>query len=242
MAFIVQRLTDNRLELGREELIRPMPWGNQWQAVRIAALVQVNTGSAFNSPYSFPQIALGLSTGNSGILVDNTVDVIGGAPSTNFATAGWTYTQGAGPSYYTTAPTTGMTGFQKLGSAFTTATNGSTAASIGALSQAGNNTVNRVPIVVDIVKNTYTSGLSSPYTITLWTPSTAANLVDCTPALFFTGIQILSAPTGATAALSSIGAASLAVSGNMQHNSAWLMWNRCQPTLYISEFAVIRFS
>lgn len=247
MSFLVQRLSDYRFNLGREEFIRPMLWGSNWNSLRIAALVQVNTASTFVNPFSFPQIALGVTTGNSGILVDTTVDVIGGCPA--IASANFTYGSGSG-AYYVGAATVGATSFQKIGSTFTTVTAGATAAYLGALQQAGNALVGRTPIVVDIVKSTLATGVASPYTVTLWTPSTNANLVDCPPATFFggtsaaqVGVQSFNAPYGITAALTSDGApATLAVTGNMLHDSAFLMWNRTQPTLDVSAFVVIRFA
>jgi hypothetical protein len=236
MAFIVQTLTLNRLQLGREEMLRPLVFGAQWNIVRIAALVQVQTGAGFLNQAGMPPITLGLATGASGIYNDSTTDVIGGTPGLSWG-LNWTWATGSG-NYYVSASSGGATGFQKVGSAFTTAINGSSVMYMGALNVPGGAYNNRTIIALDITKSTLTTPSATPYTFTFWSPNTGTLSTDTSVTNFFDRVQQLNAITNCVA----LGTASLTPAGAMAHDHALIAWNRSSPALDVCAWAAIRFA
>lgn len=236
MAFIVQTLALNRLQLGREEMLRPLVFGAQWNIVRIAALVQVQTNAGFLNQAGMPPLTLGLATGASGIYNDNTADVIGATPGINWST-NWTWGTGSG-NYYVSANYGGMTGFQKIGSAFATATSGSSLLFIGALNVPGGAYNQRTIIAADFIKGTPGTGSAAPYSVIFWSPNTGALSTDTTVANFFDRVQQLNAITNCVA----LGTASLTPTGGMAHDHALIAWNRSSPALDVCAWAAIRFA
>lgn len=236
MAFIVQTLTLNRLQLGREEMLRPLVFGAQWNIVRIAALVQVQTGASFLNQAGMPPLALGLATGASGIYNDSTTDVIGATHGISWTT-NWTWATGSG-NYYVSGSSGGMTGFQKIGSSFTTAINGSTLPYFGALNVPGGAYNQRTIIAADFIKGTPSTPNTTPYSIIFWCPNTGALSTDTTVANFFDRVQQLNAITNCVA----LGTASLTPAGGMAHDHALIAWNRSSPALDVCAWAAIRFA
>jgi hypothetical protein len=236
MAFIVQTLTLNRLQLGREEMLRPLVFGARWNTVRIAALVQVQTGAGFLNQAGMPPLTLGLATGASGIYNDSTTDVIGGTPGVSWTT-NWTWATSSG-NYYVSGSSAGATGFQKIGSTFTTAVAGASAPYIGALNVPGGAYNQRTIIALDISKSTPSTPSAVPYTFTFWMPNTGALSSDTSVANFFDRVQQLNAITNCVA----LGSASLTPTGTMAHDHALIAWNRSFPALDVCAWAAIRFA
>lgn len=236
MAYIVQTLSANRLQIGHEEMLRPLVFGSQWNAVRIAALVQVDTAASFLNSNSLPPLALGIATGASGIWNDGTTDVIAASPSINFS-HNWTWGTGSG-NYYVQCSSGGMTGFQKIGSAFTTATSGSSVCFMGALPNFGTPSNYRTIVAADFIKGTPQTGSATPYSVIFWAPNSAATAADASLTNFFDRVQQMNAITNCVA----LGTATLTPSGSMAHDYALLAWNRSSPAFDVCAWAAIRFA
>jgi hypothetical protein len=236
MAFIVQTLSLNRLQLGKEEMLRPLVFGSQWNVVRVAALVQVQSGTSFMHQAGMPPLTLGLATGASGIFNDSTTDVLGATPAVNW-TSIWTWGSSGG-NYYATAQYGGMAGFQKIGSTFSAVVSGSSVCYLGALNVPGGAYNQRTIIAADFVKSTPSTGSPTPYSVTFWSPNSPATSADTSVANFFDRVQQLNAITNCVA----LGTASVTPVGAMAHDHALIAWPHNTPALDVCAWAAIRFA
>ena len=238
MAYVVQRLTLNRLQLAREELIRALPFGSQWNYLRLAALVQVSSAATFTMEVGKPLFAFGVCNGTSTpiLMGDTTLDAIGAGPGATWAggTAVW---QTSGSGYNIVNNVSGTTAFQKIGSTSTTATGAGGNTYLGGLTQAGSTIAVRTPLWLDIIKSTPVSFYPNPYSFTFYTPGSTAASVDVDPGTFFDRLQ-----TQTLTNMTALTAASLTVAGSMSHNSVFFTWPRFSPTIDICELAVVRFA
>jgi hypothetical protein len=235
MAFIVQRLTEQRLQLGREDLLRPVTFGSNWNVIRIAALIQVNLASLLRQPTSAPLISLGMATGPSGIL-GSTTSAIGAGPG-SWTAWDWAF-QTSGGAYYLTSAAPGATTFQKVGSVFTTSYNSGSTALLPALPVPGSSAIQRAPIIVDIARGTYVTGNPTPITVDLWLPTTAAGILDLNLATFYERIQGLTTITNMTRLVG----LSFSATQPLTQDHAFLSWSYATPTLEVCAFTVIRFA
>lgn len=239
MAFIVQRFNDYRLQLGREEIIRPMSFGTSWGALRIAMLCTVNGGSGAFAPAQQTTItglyplSMGLTQGNVGILTDNTVDALYGA--FGLSGASWTPTATGNNFYYQLNGA--INPFQKIGGTITTiAPNSNQGSAVAGDSlQSSGGSLFRMPINLDIIKTSLTTPTTN-YTMSFYSP-TSAQLGDVPEDTWFDRIQTYGQMTNT----SQNGSVTFQPSGNLLHDSVFIAWNRLCPVLEISAWAVIRF-
>jgi hypothetical protein len=241
MAFIVQRLTlSNRLQLAKEDMIRPLSFGTNWNSLRIAVLIQINHATSWQTATGYPFLALGVCLGNSPIFAgDTTVDAFGwGAGNT-----GPTWTSGLvtwSATYNSFAsPAGGGTAFQKIGSSIVASnpvTGSGYTLQMGGMSSPGGTTyLNRTPIYLDITRGYPATPAMNNYTLLCNAPYSNQG-VDLDPGTFYDRLQT-STLTGTQIQYNS----TLTVTGNMLWDSVFFSWPRLTPTVEIVELAVVRW-
>lgn len=250
MSFLVQRLTDYRIDLGYEELYRKMPWGSNWQIVRVAALLQTTASDSIVMPppvvFPNPFFSLGLCTGNYGFLTPAAqmakVDALGlGLGNSAAWTSNWII-QAVNSNPVLATPGVYFTTIQKLGAAFpntNSAAGGAYGWYLGAVVSPGAPSLCRMPVVIDWTKGSFGGGNPASYTFQFWCPSgnATANVADVTQATFFDRIQ----PFNSVANTTGI-SGSMSVSGSMLHDTVCVSWQKAWPLLEISELVVIRYA
>jgi hypothetical protein len=223
MAFIVDLFstrTDLAIQIGNEEILRPLSIGTNWQKIRIGVRMGF-TGAASNITGSF--ITFGVCTGNSGWKSPGTVEWVGAALGSTVDNSLYTYVI-ATPPYYTNGGVS-MPGLTKINGVATVRTGSSTTSYISA-----NVLTARTAMYVDIQKGT-------PYTVITYNPNSVANAqTDITTSVFTQGMETDGTPTGITGP----------ATGTWTHPGAGLMdtvsvaWNRSVPALNIFDIAVAR--
>lgn len=242
MAFIVNRLLANRLQLMREDLIRPLPFGNRWSSLRIAMLLQINGASSYFSEVGLPpMLSAGVCRGTTTPIFsgDNTLDAVGYAPDYSWAAGAnpVTYNSSCLLGYYT-----GGKVFQKIGGALTTTGVSGSGYNcwIGALSQAGNGPTEtrRTPIYLDIQRATLTGISPSPYTMSMYSPYTALTCIDTDPGAFYDAVKGAMPPANAIL-LSTV---AHPITGLFNHDCVFVTWPRFTPAIEIVELIAVRLS
>lgn len=239
MAIVVQRLTDYRIQMTQEELLRPLAFGSDWNVLRLAVLLQVNGASGVTQT-TWPLFALGLAAGNYGYLNNNiNSNIIGAGPTQTFATATWAYASG-----YITASQSGFTSLARLGNTSSNVPIAGTAVPfLSSVAATAGSTPARAPVFVDFVRSNIITNAISPIQVYMWTPSAVQVVVDVTPAVFFDRVQTLAAPTGLTSMLAA--GCALPVTAMSAWDTAFFSWPYNAPTaslVEISAFAAVRFA
>lgn len=222
MSFIVETMPgDRRFQMGREEFLRPMIIGTNWNKIRIG----VRLGLTGNSTFTLGSFGIGVCQGNSGYLADTTVDWFGGW-TTQSGITGNTVTFNAGtPNYYQL--TSGTTAVWKRNN--TTTTNTTATPAIFLPTQP---TAFRQQLFCDILKG------SPSYTATLWAPNTAGlGQTDIGEASFLQSMENEGTPTSVVAG----SGVAVTYSGSGLHDTISLIWTRCCPVIEISTIAVARY-
>jgi len=243
MAFVTQRLNDYKIQVGREEIVRLMPFGSNWQTLRIAMLGAVvgtaSFGSGSNTIYGLPQFTIGVCQGAIGCSSDLTTDALLFNPSNSASTATWTYASSGANNYFSPSGS-GSNVIQKIGGTATSlgTTGGAASGILGAVPINFPSAHHRLPFVLDILKNSLSGPVSPPtYTYNIYMP-TNGQLGDISEDTFFDRIQTFGIITGTTAIG---GLTTIAPSGNLLHDSVCFFWGRHVPTFEVSVLAVIRF-
>lgn len=241
MAYIVQRLTLNkRLQLAKEDVIRPVSFGSNWNSVRIAVLIQINGASNWTTQAGYPFLALGMCRGTNPIFAgDTTVDALGWAPGNTGPTWGasavaWNAT------YNSFSWVAGGTAFQKIGSSFV-ASNPQTGSGytlqMGGMSSPGGTTfLNRTPIYLDITRGFPATPVMNSFTFLCSAPYSTQG-VDLDPGTFYDRLQTSTLTNTQTQYN-----AALTVTGDMLWDSVFFSWFRMTPVVEIVELAVVRFA
>jgi hypothetical protein len=223
MAFIVDLYstrTDKGIQIGNEEILRPMSIGTNWQKIRVGIRLGI-TGPA--APITGCFIGYGVCTGLNGWKNNNIQEWVGAGFGNLIESSVYTYTI-ATPPYYTNGGIT-MPGLTRINGVTTVRTGSSTTGYLPA-----NALTTRTAYYVDIQKGT-------PYTVITYQASSIGNAqTDITQSLFIQGMESDSTPTGTTSP----------VSGTWTHPGPGLMdtvsvhWNRSTPAMNIFDIAVAR--
>jgi hypothetical protein len=223
MAFIVDLYstrTDKAIQIGNEEILRPMSIGTNWQKIRIGIRLGI-FGPAANITGCF--IGYGVCTGNNGWKGNNIQEWVGGGFGNLIEASVYTYVI-ATPPYYTSGGVS-QPGLTRINGVTTVRTGSSTTNYLPA-----NALTTRTAFYVDITKGT-------PYSVTTYNPGSIANAqTDFTQSLFLQGMETDGTPTNQV----SNG------SGTWTHPGLGLMdtvsvhWNRSAPALNIFDIAVAR--
>jgi len=223
MAFITKyAVTDGRLQLGAEELLWTMPFGTNWQKVRIAfRCVAFDTGIQGNLTDS--TLAVGVCQGLVGFQNPATVDWLGVVAGSRVGTL-WNRT--AGPPIYFTPPDNGAITHTKQGAVTTR------------VSQTGASTATLMADTrflpgmhfLDVTKG------SPNYAVQYYTSSNAST---ANRSAFITSMETETSPGGVTA-LNSTTAVPYAGSGLFSALS--IFWSKSVPCLEIADVVLIRFS
>lgn len=233
MAFIVEQFTSDRgIQLGHEALIRAMPWGANWNKIRVGCRVAVNGYAGINAPSGLPQYpphpVLGFSQGPYSNISDDAVDVVFCAPLTVGQTSNWL---GSAPANYyalANAVTSNIAFYQRSGATITQRNYNS-----AVLCFSANPTALRSAYYLTIEKS------GSVLSVTLHAPNAAQVLIDYTRGDFLKGLENEAAP--ANLALVNIATTSSLVPSTRAYDYAFINWTKAVPTACFYDFSVVRF-
>lgn len=223
MAAIVQTLTgDNRLQLGREDFVRPMQIGMSWTRLRIGVMFAVNGVNRFPNG----TFLIGVCQGSVGFSDPNCTDFIGLTPfSYNAGVSDWVYNVGSS-TYAPGANSPSM--IQKIASSVTTTSTGisNSAACWATISD------KRTMAAVELTK---TDG--NGILFRLLYPNTVAVPVDWSVNTFMQDLETETGPPNLTT--SSL--IPFTAVGSRLWDNVNIYWSKSAPTLEISTVAAIRF-
>ena len=95
MAFILQNSDDRRIQVGGEELLRPLSFGTNWTRLRVGYRFRLN--ASFTIPAGI--LMVGLCQGAQGFLSPSTTDYLGMQVGNVVAGVIWTMTTGGAYPY-----------------------------------------------------------------------------------------------------------------------------------------------
>jgi hypothetical protein len=226
MAYIVQNLLaqDVRLQLGAEELIRPMNFGSQWMKVRIGVRFFVQGGSAFNGGSMYG----GVCQGNKGYSAVDCTDVLVAAmgnvppPSQAWAWSGGLFTVNSGVVVY-----------RKVGAVHTSS--GATGSYPVTLAAQPNTNI------LNCVYWDFTKLTASTIKCSQWAPYSTSGSTNMTRYLHLASLENEAAPGPVTGYYENP-VNSLNVSGSpMLWDNVFVGWTRTCPVLEIHDITVLRF-
>jgi len=231
MAAIVETLySDKRLVLANEEVIRPIPFGNNWTSIRIGIRFAVYGGSFGSSPTAITfgatsGLTLGVCLGPCGWHCNTPEDYLG----LRMATSGTTWTNSAWntvPNYYTSSANT-HTLLRKTRAGVLTNTG------------AAMNTM-LISSVPGTIRNVLYVGIVKGSTITMAVHScTTAGQVQADRSrgdfLYNMGVTAPAILTNPSASTFTYG------SGAMTFDHVAVGWNKFYPFIEICDIAVMRF-
>jgi len=240
MAWIFDRYNYNqRLQLGREEFIRPLPMGTNWQSLRIGIRFCMNDASrvGFNTVSSWGfGIYLGVQEGmTTSFLAETVTDWIGGGavgsvyPPTGALGGGFTL---GTPNYWTANMRPNA--LRKAGASNTFGTESSVSTFITGSGLGGVlGSQFMEGLYIDITKG------SPNYSFNIFYPSTAVQAqTNITSAAFLTNVESTGTPTQSTAS----GAKTVAYSGNALFDHLSVVYTRFWPHLEIDGIAAVRLT
>lgn len=222
MAWVVYSLSETRIQMGVEELLRPIALGSGWNKIRIAARMT----SQWQQPSTHAnKFRMGLCCGLSGFKDPNTTGWLG--LSTDI-TANFTYAA----SYFTTSVhyAIGKVGLTSVSTSV--GTGGTVAVSL---------TPTHSAIIFDITRTgTYLSPGATGYVFSSRARTAAAGNTDLTLPAFIeavrdvagtpTGFDVRTPPTMTT------------YTGPTTFDTLSLSWDRSLPVLEISDLIVLRIA
>lgn len=244
MAWTFDRYVYNtRLQLGREEFMRPLPMGTNWQSLRVGIRFCANDTARQSMLSATLQglgvgIAIGVCQGTTTRYLDDTItDWIGG---------GYTGTASGGAGYFTGygAYTAGTPGYwsmngsrpsavRKTGASLTFGSD--TSVQWFLTGSGGGGAYNGQflsGLYVDIAKG------SPNYTVTVYYAGSAANAqVNITNAVFLANMETTAAPSNTSST-----AKTIAYSGAGLFDALSIVSNRSWPHIEIDGIAAVRFT
>ena len=239
MAWIFDRFTySRRFQMGREELLRPLPFGTNWVSLRIGIRYSVNDSarSSYRAGNYGYCTYLGVQQGSTTSFLNNTVtDWIGGGNVGNTAIPNGqlsAYTVGS-PGYYLQHQGR-PNGLWKVGSTHTFATESSVTVYITGSGQNGGYGLQYFcASYVDITKG------SPNYTIIPYYCNTTANAqISITEAAFLTNMESGGTPSQTASA----SAKTIAYTGQGLFDTLSIVVTRCWPSTEIGSLAVVRYT
>jgi hypothetical protein len=224
MAFIVEQFpTDNGIQLGYEELIRPFSFGTDWTRVRVGMRYALN-GTQSIVPTS---VKVGICVGNQATLTNTTVSALWARSEGNASLMTWS---GTTPNFFydTTGAFTGFF-YERIGSTNNILGNPSQSRS----AWSANPTALRSIMMLDITKLA-----AAQITFTYYYLTNVQVVTDWTHAAFLAAMANDGTPTGTTA---------IAQSPNVTRtqkdwNSMFIGWTRSTPAMCVYDMAVARYT
>lgn len=243
MAWAYARyLLNTRLQMGHEELVRPLPMGTNWQTLRIGLRFCVNDTarqtfvSSTSQNFGFA-LALGVCQGNTSYFSDVTTDWIGGGyVGQTPGGAGYFNGQGAytvGTPGYWTMNLARPNGVRKTGTSLTFGTESSVQFFLTGSGTGGAYAGQFMSgLYIDIIKGT------PNYSVTVSYCNSAANAqVNITNAVFLANMETTASPSNTTSV-----AKTVAYSGAGLFDTVSVVNNRSWPHIEIDALAVSRFT
>jgi len=228
-----------RFQMGREELLRPLPFGTDWLSLRIGIRYSVNDSARSNYPvagnYGYCTY-LGVQQGSDTSFLANTVtDWIGGGNIGNNAAPNGQlniYTVGS-PGYYTMALGR-PNGLWKTGSTYTFATESSVLVYVtGSGENGGYGPQYFCASYVDITKG------SPNYTFNVYYCNSAANAqTNITEATFLANMESGATPSQTAAASGK----TIAYTGQGLFDTLSIVVTKCWPSTEIGSLAIVRYT
>ncbi len=238
MAWIFDRFVNSRrFQMGREELLRPLPFGTDWTRLRIGIRYSVNDSarSAYVTAGNYGYCTyLGIQQGTGSFLNSTVADWIGGGNiGSNALPNGQLNSYNAGsPGYYTMAQGR-PNAVWKTGSSYTFASESSVTVYItGSGENAGFGNQYFCGSYVDIIKG------SPNYTFNIYYCDTIANAqTNVTEAAFLANMELGGTPTNTTGAAGK----TIAYTGSGLFDTLSIIVTRCWPSTEIGSIAVVRY-
>ena len=230
MPFISQNFLagDTRLQLGAEEITRPLAFGSHWTKIRIGMRIAFLGGTSFTGG----AFSGGVCLGSKGFSAVDCTDAVGAWMGTaaNPYTQTWTYLANYG---ITTNTNPGITGFRKVGPAITSTATGGSYISFCAYTITN---TNYSAHYWDITRASATTA-----TVSVWNPgNTTYSNINVTLANHMTNME----SENTVVAVASNYAQNFAT-GIVTTNAAWdnifISWSRLIPVIEIRDLSVIRF-
>jgi hypothetical protein len=233
MAAIVETLfSDRRIELANEELLRTIPFGNNWTQLRIGIRFAV-WGAHFGNtatiiPFTtFAGLTLGVCNGPQGWLTDRPKEFIG--CKANVTANLWT----------NSAPATNPP--------FYTATNNSThnvrKTSAGAVTSVGPVLTLLVSSAPHLVRNIFMVSITKGVpncTVLAYGCTTAGQVqTDCSRAVLLT--QVATTTPSASFVTTSASSTLAYASGDLTFDTVGVSWSKFYPQMEINDIAIARF-
>ena len=226
MAFIVQAFigtpstTGTVLQMGREELVRPMAFGNNWNKLRVGILASVYMVPGSSGIFYANGFYLGVCQNGLGATCPSPIDAVYAAPF------GASVTANAFPTYFSYAGQYYC--YEKVGSTLTSGV-------IGSSQWYGAMYPYKAMFFVDF---SFTANRQS-LTWHGYNPGITGT-TDASRSQFLTNMQCEDA-AGLVGNTSDTGTSSIAYSGQFNLNCVCLAWNMCIPALMVSELCVTRW-
>lgn len=239
MAWIFDRYVYNqRLQIGREEVIRPMPMGTDWQSIRLGIRFCINDSPRTTfvaGTYGF-MWALGVCQGSTTSFLANTVTdwIGGGLIGSSAAPAGSLSAFNAGTPNVYSLGLARPNGLSKIGSTYTFGAETSVGTfAVGSGQGGAFNTQNMCGLFVNILKG------ATSYSITPYYINSIANAqTNLTNALFLASMETTGVPTANTAG----NVATIPYTGAGLFDCLSFVYTREWPNMEIDGMAVTRFA
>ena len=241
MPYIVQNLTalDLRLQLGAEELIRPISFGSQWGRIRIGVRLVFLYGNSSPSPqigFTGGTFYGGVCVGSAGFSSPNCVDAVGCwyGGTTTPATQPWFYTFAAGAyGLVSTNSNPGVYYFRKTGSAITGTGAGGYLYTVAHPYAS----TNYCGAYWDITRTSPTST-----TLDHWCScaSTAVAMANMTRANHISNMESEGTPTASGISYNHQGSTAITTT-NAPWDTVFVGWQRSVPVIEIRDLMVLRF-
>lgn len=229
MAFIVEQYTgDKGIQLGCENLIRAMPWGANWNKIRVGCRVATNGYGSISMPSTSlpPSPVLGFSQGAKGHLSNDCVDT---CYSSTISVQSGIYT-GTPPAayYFVNGGTINVGFFQRVGSTSTMQ-----GYSGGQICYSAVPTALRSLWYFQVEKSATTQ-----LSVSIFMPNSTQVLINSTRGDFLKGLE----NEGTPANTSVVGFATGALTPSTRaFDHAFIGWSHAIPTTCFYDFSVIRF-
>lgn len=226
MAWVVQQFSsDSGIQVGIEDVVRPMPWGTNWTKMRVACRIACNAVATIPYTTFYPVPRVGVCTGSQSWVSPACVDALsfGGVNGGNWSSV----LGGAAPNNYliTNGGLVNIGPWQKIGTVLNPFSYTG-----GYFLWSANPTALRTALFLDVLK----TGASTA-TITLYAPSTA-QVIDTSRSAY-----LLMAESDTPANLSGAAVAVTLVRTAKDWDTAYWGWCRAVPSAVFFDMTLIRF-
>jgi len=234
MPFIIQGFgSEQRVQLGADEIIRPMAWGTNWAKIRIGMRIAINTQQTFANAAFIVGVCQGNTAGWTSTSTTDAIGISQGNIFTNIYNTSWGYFSAFGG--VNIGGTSGICCGRKVGANYTSNTAVNTA-SIYCAAQPLMGAARSI-FLVDISKN-----FNGTISATTWGLDLSSVSQDCSRFWLLYQMENETAPkTPANSGLTSNGAASLSVAGSLAWDNVFISWSRSVPIMEVCDVTVVRY-